>query len=119
MRWINALVTGFVVVTTLLFTAEPSGALLQAKARSEEIALRLQPCATVDERAILLSHDESYEDVVSRYPELKTFLGGARPEERYVIGLMIALNQSNTLFDGFQTVQNKQAALQKLASRLV
>lgn len=116
-RWIHVLCT--LLLTTSLFSLAPSPALIQAKDLAAVVATKVASCTDVTERANKLLETEESAHVLSRFPEVQKFLTSAQPEERLVFGVMIALNQANTLFDGLNTVQDPQASLKKLAKTLV
>ena len=112
--WIHALAL-FLAVG--LFSAPPSPALVKAREIAATVATRGASCQSVSERTErLLKGNES---VLSRFPEVEKFLASAQPEERLVIGAMIALNQADTLFDGLDTFHDPQEALKKLAAALI
>ena len=104
-------------LTAGLFSAAPSAALAKAREITATAATRGASCQSVSERAERLL--KGNEAVLSRFPAVAKFLASAEPEERLVIGAMIALNQADTLFDGLDTLQDPQAALEKLAAMLV
>lgn len=109
----------FVTFTARLSCGELSPALLKAKAHSVEVASQLDPCHTIDERIHILQRTQAFCDTTAHHPELNSFLYNATPEERYVLSLMISLEQFDTIFNGFDSLKNKQEALKKLLSTLV
>ena len=105
------------LLTVSLFSTPP--ALLQAKALAASVAARNRSETPVAERADKFLHDEMAVKTIARFPEVEKFLASAQPDERLVFGIMIALHQADTLFDGLQTVQEPQGALKNLATVLI
>ena len=118
-KWISALVvTCAVAITAWLPSVDSSPALLKAKARAEEVTLQVGGCKDTFERTNVLMENNTYTPILQKNPELTRFLGTASREEAYALALIIALDQYDTVFNGFDTIKNKQEALHKLASTL-
>jgi hypothetical protein len=120
MKWIRAFVLGLaVVVTTGISSVESSPDLLKARARSEEVALQLRDCHTLAARSDILLKTTVFQETLSKHPKLQPFLTNISTEQCYVLALMVALDQFDTVFNGFDTIENKPQAVKKLLSTLV
>ena len=120
MKWIRAFVAILAVALTAgLSSVESSPALLKAKARSEEVSSLLRECHNQTEKTNALLKTETLINTIASHPELGLILQNATREERYVFSLMISLDQFDTVFNGFSTIENKKQAWDKLMSTLI
>lgn len=119
MKWIRSVVVCCAVaLTTSLFSGDFSPSLLQAKARAEEVTQKLAGCTNKLDRINTLIRSEAFHAVMTKNPDLRTFLDKVPVDQGYAIALIIALDQYDTVFNGFDAIEQKQAALQKLSSTL-
>ncbi len=119
MKWIRPVIVALAVLATAtVFPAETSAALLQAKARSEAVSRELKACADKRARLDALSKSDVCRAITEKNSELRSFLEIAPVDQSYPIAMMIALDQYDTLFAGFDAVANKQESLRHLASTL-
>ena len=89
---------------------------LQAKERAEKIGALLRSCT---DRVDVVRSDPLFNKILYEHPALKEFLSSATSEQQYVFGLMIALDQGTTLFDGLESLPDPRGALDTLASTLL
>ena len=115
--WIYALQTLLLAVS--LLSATPSPALLQAKALATSVVEKNRSGQGVAERANAFLNEEGSVKALAHFPQVGRFLSSATVEERLVLGVMIALDQADTLFDGLDTVQDPQGTLKKLSQTLI
>lgn len=108
-----------IAAATYLPCIESSPLLLASKAKSEEVTLLLRPAKSATDKVTILSKEKSVVDALAKYPELETFFATASADEKYVLSLMICLNQLDTIFEGFTDLSHKQEALKKLCTTLV
>ena len=73
--------------------------------------------ATVDQ--FVVQNEPAALDALSKPGALEQFLSRAAPEQQYVLTLMLALGQGETLFNGLDTLQDPNAALSALCSTLI
>ena len=119
-KWVHVCALGLALTAApFIFSEDRSPALLKAKELSEEISLQLRDSSTLLDRTNILLKSKAFYDTFTSHPELKEFFQTATLEDCYVLGLMISLGQFDTLFNGFDTIENKQDAMKKLISTLV
>ena len=93
--------------------------LTESKNLADSVKNRLKKCKDLEERKKLLLKDTSIRKSLEQYPEVIQFLSHATITESYVLALTAALNQFDTLFEGFDALTDKMAALQKCVAILV
>lgn len=120
MKWIRACVVSLALVATAwLSSVESSPTLVKAKVHAEEVASQLSSCKTLLDRTRTLTKTDAFQNTVNNHPDFNAFFVSASAEQQYVLSLLVALDQFDTVFNGFEALGDKQKALLKLASTLV
>ena len=90
-----------------------------AKKLAEHLYAGLEKCKTDKDRVCFLLKDPKVQDHAHACSEVELFLSRAQPKEQYLLYLVMALGQYDTLFFGFDRLEDKGKALQKFTSHLL
>ena len=93
--------------------------LVRAQKLVHEVQKKLNGYHSFQSKKRILLKDQEIQKTLQNYPDVLQFLEESSAEEGYVLLAAAALNQFDTLFDGYLLLPDKQKAIKDLVSTLM